>query len=97
MLRPRPKTDMYLASVEEAVATPGRWIEIPRAFDTEFNASVTGGCLEGGYLRVQPRAGDDTLLVRGKRYVRTAAPVDVRTRKTDDGWRLSIRFGGAPK
>jgi hypothetical protein len=88
---------MYLAAVENAVATPGRWIEIPRGFDTEFNASITVTCLEGGYLRVQPRAGDEELVVRGKRYIKTAALVDSRTHRIGDEWRVSIRFAGVPK
>jgi hypothetical protein len=88
---------MYLASVEDAVATPGRWIEIPRGFDTEFNASITGTCLEGGYLRVQPREGDEELAVRGKRYIKTPALVDARTHWIGEEWRLSIRFAGMPK
>jgi len=45
-------TDMYLDTVERAVARPGHWIEIPRRFDTEFNASITAACLREGYPRV---------------------------------------------
>lgn len=85
---------MYLAAVEAAHAQPGRWVEIGRAFDTEFNASVTAGRLERGYLRVQPRQGDPPIVVEGKRYIRTASPVDTRVRASDGEWRLSIRFSG---
>jgi hypothetical protein len=92
MPRGRPITDMYLAAVEAAVASPGRWIEIPRGFDTEFNASITGTCLASGYLRVEPREGDVPVIVQGKRYIQTPAPVDPRTRKVGDQWRLSIRY-----
>jgi hypothetical protein len=83
---------MYLAAVERAVAEPGRWIEVPRRFRTEANASVTGRCLQGGYLRVQPREGDDHVIVGGRRYVRTAAPVTPCAEPDGDEWRLSIRF-----
>ena len=85
---------MYLAAVEDAVACPGRWIDIPRSFETEFNASITGSCLEGGYLRVQPRDGDTEARVRGKRYIATAGPVETRIATDGDGWQLSIRFPG---
>jgi hypothetical protein len=48
----------------------------------------------GGYLRVEPREGDTPIVVRGKPYIRTAAPVTPRVRQADDGWKLSIRFDG---
>ncbi|MGH2948801.1 MAG: hypothetical protein ACRDPC_21525 [Solirubrobacteraceae bacterium] len=81
-----------LAAVEAAVAAPGRWVEIPRSFKTEFNASITGTCLQGGYLRVEPREGDRPIVVQGKRYIRTAAPVETRHRRVGDEWRLRIRL-----
>lgn len=85
-------TDMYLAAVAAATAEPGEWVEVPRGFKTEFNASVTGQCLEGGYLRVEPRDRDVPIVVDGKRCIRTPAPVETRRRRAGDGWRLSIRF-----
>jgi hypothetical protein len=91
MARARIKTDMYLATVEQAVAHPGRWVEVPRRFDTEFNASITGSCLRDGYLRVQPREGDIPVLVQGRRYIRTAAPVECRVHREPNGWALSVR------
>jgi hypothetical protein len=92
MPRSRPKTDIYLAAVESAVASPGRWVDIPRSFSTEFNASITGSCLQGGYLRVQPHEGDVPVVVAGKRYIRTAAPVVPRVQKVRDEWQLSVRY-----
>ena len=53
--RSRPITEMYIAAVERAVASPGLWIEVPRRFRTEFNARITADCLAGGYLRVEVR------------------------------------------
>jgi hypothetical protein len=84
-------TDMYLAAVRKAIEAPGEWVELPRDFRTEFNASITGSCLEGGYLRVEPRVGDTPVVVQGKKYIRTAGPVEARYRKVGDAWRLSIR------
>ena len=92
MPKARPTTDMYLHAVETAIATPGQWVEIPRGFESEYNASITGSCLEGGYLRVQPREGDVPVTVRGKTYIKTAAPVEARPRKVGDEWRLGIRY-----
>lgn len=92
MPRRRPKTDMYLVAVQDAVNQPGHWIEVPREFETEFNASITGSCLEGGYLRVQPQEGDQPVTVRGRRYIKTAAPVDARVTEADGKWRLSLRW-----
>ncbi|HET6549381.1 MAG TPA: hypothetical protein VFG79_13030 [Solirubrobacter sp.] len=84
---------MYLAAVQEAVARPGAWVEVPRDFATEFNASVTAGCLRQGFLRVEPQAGDVPVTVRGKRYIATAAPVETRIDAVDRGaWRLSVRL-----
>ena len=91
MPKPRPKTDLYLATVERAIAQRDRWIDVPRRFDTEFNASITGTCLRDGYLRVHPRDGDDAVVVKGKSYIKTAAPVEYRVRREPDGWVLSIR------
>jgi hypothetical protein len=34
---------------------------------------------------------DTTVVVQGKRYVETAAPVEYRVRKEPDGWALIIR------
>lgn len=82
---------MYLASVEQAIANPGVWIEIPRTFKTEFNAKITRTCLEGGYLRVEPRTGD-TPMVGGKRYIATAAPVATRVGESDGEWTVSVRI-----
>ena len=92
MDRARPNTDMYLAAVERAVRRPGEWIEVPRRFETEFNAKMTGSCLRGGYLRVQPRRGDQPITMNGKRYIATAAPVTTRVEPAPKGgWRLEIR------
>lgn len=82
---------MYIASVEKAIAQPGRWIEVPRTFATEFNAKITGSCLAGGYLRVKPGKGDAQIVVEGKRYLETPAPVTPRVRKVGSEWVLSIR------
>ncbi|HEX7168118.1 MAG TPA: hypothetical protein VF230_14160 [Acidimicrobiales bacterium] len=82
---------MYLTAVQEAVFRPGAWIEIPRDFATEFNASVTARCLEQGYLRVDPREDDVPVTVGGKRYIATPAPVETRIDAIDGRWRLSIR------
>jgi hypothetical protein len=85
-------TDLYLATVEAAVANPGHWIEVQREFATEMNAAVTGHCLKGGYLRVAPRHGEASLLVNGKIFLRTAAPVDVKADGAGTEWRLHLRF-----
>src|SRR3954447_37121 len=87
---------MYLAAVERAVSRPGGWVEIPRDFVSEANASVTAGFLEQGYLRVEPREGDVPVVVQGKRYIRTAAPVETRRRQVDDEWRRRIGSRGCP-
>jgi hypothetical protein len=83
---------MYLAAVDRAVAEPNCWIEIPRRFDTEFNARITGSCLSGGYLRVQPREGDVAVLVQGKRCIETAAPMTAFVEQDGDAWMLRIRY-----
>jgi hypothetical protein len=82
---------MYLATVQRAVTQRDQWIDVPSRFDTEFNASITGTCLRDGYLRVRPRDGDTPVVVQGKRYIKTAAPVEYRVRREPDGWVLSIR------
>ncbi len=87
----RPETDLYLAAVRDAVHSPGSWVVVRRTFDTEANAGVTASCLRGGYLRVIPYAGDDAIDVSGKRYLRTAAPVQTRITKVDGGWCLEVR------
>ena len=89
-MRRRPLTDLYLAAVERAVARPGTWTDV-RVFDTEFNAQITASCLEGGYLRVQPRDDDHPISVRGKRYIATAAPVETTVDNGPNGWMLKIR------
>ena len=86
------KTDMYLAAVEQAVSEPGQWIQIPRRFESELNASVIGGCLRGGYLRVPPRDGDEAVEVDGRTYLKTAAPVTSRVDDVGGAWTLSIRY-----
>lgn len=85
-------TEMYLASVERALAQPGIWVEIPRTFKTEFNARITGSCLEGGYLRVEPRDGDTPKIVSGKRYIATAGPVMTRVERRDGEWILRVQI-----
>jgi hypothetical protein len=85
-------TDLYLATVEKAIAVPDQWRDVPRRFATEFNAAITGNCLQGGYLRVEPREGDEVVQVDGKRYIKTAAPVEYRVRGTAEEWYLSVRF-----
>jgi hypothetical protein len=89
-VRPRPLTDLYLAAVERAANRPGIWIDV-RVFDTEMNAGVTANCLNGGFLRVQPRRGDTEVRVRGKQYIATAAAVEVSIHEGPDGWLLRIR------
>ncbi len=83
-------TDLYLRTVEEAVENPGHWIEVPRLFATKMNAEVTGHCLRGGYLRVKPR-GEECIVVNGKTYLRTAAPVDFKVDGAGTGWKLHLR------
>ena len=75
---------------ERALGHPETSIQVPRRFDTEFNVSITAACLGEGYLRVQPRDGDVTVVVRGKRYIRTAAPVETRWHSAPDGWVLEL-------
>jgi hypothetical protein len=82
---------MYVAAVERAIATPGRWIELPRRFRTEFNASITADCLRGGYLRVEVREGDAPIYVAGKRYLKTPARVAARVERDREGWLVLIR------
>jgi hypothetical protein len=83
---------MYLGAVQEAASRPDVWIEIPRDFATEFNASVTANCLQQGFLRVEPRDDDVPVTVRGKRYIATATPVETRIDGVDGNWQLSIRL-----
>ena len=85
---------MYVGAVERAIASPDRWIEIPRRFRTEFNASVTAVCLRGGYLRVEVREGDTPTYVAGKRYLQTPAPVLARVERDREGWLVLIRHDG---
>jgi hypothetical protein len=92
MASDRPKTEMYLMAVEHAVAEPGRWIDIPRRFERELVASIMGGCLRRGYLRVPPQEGDATIEVDGQTYVKTAAPVSARVDAVGETWSLSICF-----
>jgi hypothetical protein len=82
---------MYLDCVRRAVASPGKAIEIPKDFRSESNAAMTVHCLREGYLRVEPREGDEAITVRGKRYIRTTAPVDAEARRTGDVWRVTLR------
>ena len=89
--RSRPITDVYIAAVERAIAAPGRWIEVPRRFQTQFNANVTAVCLRGGYLRVEVRDDDTPIYVAGKRYLKTPAPVHARVERDYDGWLVRIR------
>ena len=89
-MRSRPLTDRYLAAVEAAAATAGRWLHV-RDFGTEANARVTAACLSAGYLRVKPRDGDREVRVNGTRYIATAAPVETRVEPASDVWRLFVR------
>lgn len=82
---------MYLAAVARAVAAPGTWVDVPRVFGTYFNALITAACLEGGYLRVEPRDGDVAVTIRGKRYIKTAGPVECEVRPAGGGWKLRVR------
>ncbi len=91
MARSRPITDMYIAAVERAVASPGLWIEIPRRFRTEFNAKMTADCLRGGHLRVEVRPGDTPIVVAGKRYLKTPARVLARVEHDRQGWLVRIQ------
>jgi hypothetical protein len=84
-------TDLYLRTVEAAIANPGHWIEVPRRFATEMNASVTGHCLQGGYLRVKPRNDAASIKVNGKTYLRTAAPVGFKIDGAGAEWKLYLR------
>jgi hypothetical protein len=92
--RGRSKTDLYLDAVEQAVAAPGRWINV-RTFNSKANADVTGRCLEGGYLRVTPRSGEPEIHVNGNVWLRTAAPIRFRVGSASDGWPLDVRFDGS--
>jgi hypothetical protein len=47
-MRPRHEAEFDLQTVELAVASPERWIEIPKAFRTPSNASKTAQCLAEG-------------------------------------------------
>jgi hypothetical protein len=82
---------MYIAAVDRAIATSGRWLEIPRRFRTEVNANMTAECLRGGYLRVEVRQGEVPTYVAGKRYLKTPAPVSARVDRDRDGWLVRIR------
>ena len=85
---------MYIAAVKSAIAAPGRWIEIPRRFRTEFNANITADCLRGGYLRVEVRQGDAETYVAGKRYLKTPARVSTWVESDREGWLVRIRHAG---
>jgi hypothetical protein len=37
-------TDVYLTAVDRALKQLGRWLAVPRRFDTEFNAAITAYC-----------------------------------------------------
>ena len=89
--RRRPVTDTYLDAVQRAADAPGRWIDIPRTFKSESNASITGYCLREGYLRVEPRPGEPSVRVAGKSYLALRTPVEAEHRETADGWVLRIR------
>jgi hypothetical protein len=87
----RTFTDLYLRTVEAAVANPGQWIEVPRRFGTEMNAAVTAHCLRGGYLRVKPREDQPSITVNGKTYLGTATPVEVKIDRAGAEWKLRLR------
>jgi len=93
--RSRSMTDLYVAAVAEAVATPGAWVRVGRVFETEKNAAVTGHCLRQGFLRVKPRDNDPEIVVRGKRLLRTPAPVETDIVPVAGGWTLTIRTAGS--
>lgn len=64
---------------------PGSWIDV-RVFDTEFNASITGSCLQGGYLRVEPRDGDEPYVgPKGQRWMATPSPVEPQVVEQPEG------------
>jgi hypothetical protein len=85
---------MYVLTARSAIAQVGQWVEIPRRFGTEFNASITGRCLQQGFLRVQPRDGDLPVVVEEKPYIKTAAPVAPRVEREGQQWKLNIRYDG---
>lgn len=90
--RPRPRTDAYLAAVAAAVSKPGRWQVVDVPFATEANARVTAHCLEGGYLRVQPRDSEPSVVVAARVCLRTPAPVETRVTRDGEDWRLAVRY-----
>ena len=89
--RPRPKTDLYLAAGDRALATPGAWTSV-RIFETQKNAAVTASCMRGGYLRVKPREDEVAVQVGRHRWLRLSAPLETRIDEIDEGWHLSVRF-----
>lgn len=82
---------MYIAAVERALAKPGIWIEVPRRFQSEFNARMAADCLAGGYLRVEVRPGETPLYVGGKRYLKTPGPVVTQVEPDREAWLVRIR------
>jgi hypothetical protein len=94
-MRPRHETDIYLRTVELAVASPGRWIEIPKAFRTPYNASKTAQCLAAGYLRVEPREGDIPVRAEGRDCIRTAAPVETKVERSHAGTGASLALSSS--
>jgi hypothetical protein len=93
-MRPRPETELYLRTVEQAVATPGRWVEVPKIFRSPYNASKTAACLAAGYLRVEPREGDTPVRAEGRDCIRTAAAVTTKVEPGALGSVLFVRFEG---
>lgn len=91
MPRHRPRTDAYLEAVERAVSSPGTWVTVGAEFKTERNAAVTARCLRGGYLRVLPQEGDDSVVAEGRHCIRIRAPVETRVAADGDGWTLRVR------
>lgn len=81
---------MYLKAAAVAARQPGTWIEV-RVFETEANAAVTASCLRRGFLRVRPRAGDESVQIGARTYVALPAALEAEVERTDTGWRLRAR------
>jgi hypothetical protein len=90
--RPRRKlTDDMVELVHLAMAEPGKWVRLNRAFKTRENAHSTASCIRRGFLRVRPQDGDPTFVLGEHTYLALPAKPEVKVEQADGAWQLSLR------
>lgn len=90
--RPRRKlTDDMVELVHLAMAEPGTWIRLNRAFKTRENAHSTASCIRRGFLRVRPQDGEPTFVLGEHTYLALPASPEVKVEQADKVWRLWVQ------